>query len=221
MLAIDEFKEELEEIVDFVKNRDKYIEIGARLPKGILMVGPPGTGKTLMGRALAGETGSNFIYKSGSEFEKKYVGQGSKEIRKLFASVKKGEPTIIFIDEIDSLAKKRSPNSPSFTRDTLNQLLQELDGFEAKDNVIIIGTTNHKESIDPALLRPGRFDKVIHVPMPDQKGRLVLLEYYLKKIKHEKIDTEALSKKIIGFSGADIKNLTNIAILHAIRNSTY
>lgn len=178
--GIEEFKEELQEIVDYLKNPEKYEELGAQIPKGVLLTGPPGTGKTLMAKALAGESGCTFYYKAGSEFDEKYVGRGSARIRKLFDEARKNSPAIVFIDEIDSVAGKRGLNSTG--NDTINQILCELDGFRQKDRVIFIGATNMEDSIDPAIKRPGRFDKIINVSLPDVKGREEIIDYYLKKI---------------------------------------
>lgn len=172
VLGIDEFKEELTELVDYLKNPEKYTSVGAQLPKGILLVGPPGTGKTLMARALAGEAGCSFFYKSGAEFEEIFVGVGASRIRELFKTAREKAPSIIFIDEIDTIASKRNPMSvQNSARDCINQILSEMDGFKQSDNVIVIGATNMEESLDAAIKRPGRFDKIIHVPLPDVRGR--------------------------------------------------
>lgn len=171
------------ELVDYLKNPGKYHAVGAKLPKGILLIGPPGTGKTLLARALAGEAGCSFFYKTGSEFDEMFVGVGASRVRELFKKAREKAPSIIFIDELDSVAGTRRSADPGHSRDTVNQILAELDGFKQSDNVIIIGATNFEEAIDPAIKRPGRFDKIIHVPLPDIRGREKIFEYYLKTIK--------------------------------------
>jgi ATP-dependent metalloprotease len=171
VLGIDEFKDELLDIVDFLKHPKKYELAGAKIPKGLLLSGPPGTGKTLMARALAGEAQCAFFYKSASEFNEIFVGMGALRIRKLFESARKHEPAIIFIDEIDSIAGRRHPMEPPEKRETLNQILSEMDGFKQSNKIIVIGATNIEESLDPAIMRPGRFDKTVRVPYPNQKGR--------------------------------------------------
>ena len=171
-----------------------------------------------MARALAGESGCSFFYKSGSEFDEVFVGVGSKRIRELFTQARKSSPSIIFIDEIDALTATRNPMFSSVSRNTINQLLTEMDGFKQSDNVIVIGATNMPGSIDKAVTRPGRFDKIINVSLPDIKGREEIIDYYLKKIKHSKdVKKETLAKATTGFSGADIKNFVNIAILNCIK----
>lgn len=217
VLGIDEFKEELLDIVDFLKNPRKYELAGAKIPKGVLLSGPPGTGKTLMARALAGEAKCSFFYKSASEFDEVFVGMGALRIRKLFEAARNNAPAIIFIDEIDSIAGRRHPFEPPEKRETLNQILSEMDGFKQNEKIILVGATNLGESLDPAILRAGRFDKVIHVPYPDQKGRTDIQNYYLSKIKSTQIDPLLQSKRLIGFTGADIKNFVNLAILRAVK----
>jgi ATP-dependent metalloprotease len=160
-LGIDEFKEELQELVDYLKNPEKYTKSGAKLPKGLLLVGPPGTGKTLMAKALAGESNCSFFYKSGAEFDEMFVGMGARRIRNLFKAAREHSPSIIFIDEIDSVAGKRNAKDPTYSRDTINQILTEMDGFKETDSVIVIGATNFEQSLDPAIKRAGRFDKII------------------------------------------------------------
>jgi ATP-dependent metalloprotease len=179
--GIDEIKEEIDNLIKMVKNPDKYHQKGANLHKGVLLYGSPGTGKTLLARAIAGEAGCSFIYCTGSNFDEMFVGVGAKRIRELFTEAKKHKPCIIFIDEIDSLlSKSRRFNSEhSSSRATINQLLTEMDGFEKTENILIIGATNHEDALDPAAVRPGRFDKKIHVPLPDVKGREEIFEYYL------------------------------------------
>jgi ATP-dependent metalloprotease len=217
VFGIDEHKEELQEIVDFLKNPAKYRRMGAECPKGLLLVGPPGTGKTLLARALAGEANCNLYYKSGSEFDEMFVGLGAKRVRNLFRQAKKNGPSIIFIDEIDSVAGRRSPNEPNHSKETINQLLTEMDGFSSSDNVVVIGATNFEAVLDPAIKRPGRFDKIVHIPKPDRKGREQLLRFYLTKIKHGALDLHDLAGETEGFTGADIENMVNISIIKAVK----
>eukprot|EP01017_Pseudomicrothorax_dubius_P016331 TRINITY_DN1853_c0_g1_i12.p1 TRINITY_DN1853_c0_g1~~TRINITY_DN1853_c0_g1_i12.p1 ORF type:complete len:670 (-),score=184.14 TRINITY_DN1853_c0_g1_i12:1040-3049(-) len=218
VVGIDEFKEELQELVDYLKNPTKYIQAGAKIPKGILLVGPPGTGKTLLARALAGEAGCSFFYKSGSEFDEVFVGMGARRVRELFRKARSKSPAIIFLDEIDSLAGRRVALEPSYARDTINQILAEMDGFKQTDNIIVIGATNMEEALDPAVKRPGRFDKTIHIPVPDVKGREEIFQYYMKKIRIDaKADPAILARQTTGFTGADIQNMCNLAILNAIK----
>ncbi|CAD8145239.1 unnamed protein product [Paramecium pentaurelia] len=221
VLGIDEFKEEFEEIVQYLKNPDKFTQSGAKLPKGILLVGPPGSGKTLLARALAGEAECSFFYKSGSEFDEMFVGVGAQRMRELFQNARKKAPSIIFIDEIDSIGGIRRMNDPTFSRDTINQILTEMDGFKQNDGVIVIGATNFEQVLDPALKRAGRFDKIIHIPLPDIKGRQKIFSYYLNKVKYNKsnVDTLKLAQLTTGFSGAEIQNIVNLAILNAIKNN--
>lgn len=180
VIGIDEFKSEFEEIVDFLKNPEKYKRAGANIPKGILLVGSPGCGKTLMAKALAGESNCSFFYKSGAEFEEVYVGVGARRMRQLFKAAKKHAPSIIFIDEIDSLAGRRSAASIAENRQCINQLLSELDGFKKNESVIVIGATNLEQSLDPAIKRSGRFDKIVRIPLPDVKGREQILQHFSK-----------------------------------------
>jgi len=216
VLGIDEFKEEFLEVVDFLKNSYTYKKMGADIPRGILLVGEPGTGKTLMAKALAGESNCSFFYMSGSEFDEVYVGVGAKRVRELFAQARKHSPSIIFIDEIDSLAGKRSAFDSGFSRDTVNQLLSEMDGFKRSDNIIVVAATNIEDSLDPAVKRSGRFDKIIRVPLPNQKGRQQILEHFANKAKMGNIDFESQAKRTIGFSGAALKNFINTALIHAV-----
>lgn len=215
--GIDECREELEEIVDYLKNSEKYTKVGAKLHKGVLLTGQPGTGKTLLARAIAGEAGVKFFYNSGSDFDEMFVGLGASRVRELFQEAKKSAPCIIFIDEIDAMAAKRSSNDGS--RQTLNQLLVEIDGFMPSDNIIVIGATNLPEAVDPALKRAGRLDKEIEIPLPDKKGRLEILELYLSKIKASpSINTDLLSTKMQGMTGAEIANVVNLSAIQAAKS---
>uniref|UniRef100_A0A8C5Q1E6 ATP-dependent zinc metalloprotease YME1L1 n=1 Tax=Leptobrachium leishanense TaxID=445787 RepID=A0A8C5Q1E6_9ANUR len=215
--GIDEAKQELQEVVEFLKNPKKFTALGGKLPKGLLLVGPPGTGKTLLARAVAGEADVPFFYATGSEFDEMFVGIGASRIRNLFKDAKNSAPCVIFIDELDSVGGKRveSPMHP-YARQTINQLLAEMDGFKPNEGVIIIGATNFPEALDSALVRPGRFDMQVTVPRPDVKGRTEILKLYLGKIKHDvSIDAEVIARGTVGFSGADLENLVNQAALKA------
>ncbi|GAX77639.1 hypothetical protein CEUSTIGMA_g5082.t1 [Chlamydomonas eustigma] len=213
----DEAKEELKEVVEFLKNPGKFTRLGAKLPKGVLLTGPPGTGKTLLARAVAGEAEVPFFYRAGSEFEELYVGVGARRMRALFQAAKKKAPCIVFIDEIDAIGGNRK-HWENNTRKTLNQLLVEMDGFESNDGVIVVAATNLAETLDPALKRPGRFDRQVAVPLPDIKGRADILEYYLlDKPVSSDVDAELLARQTQGFSGADISNLINEAALLAAK----
>jgi cell division protease FtsH len=213
--GIDDAKEELVEVVDFLRSPKKYLDAGARIPKGVLLVGAPGTGKTMLAKAVAGEAGVPFFHTSGSEFEEMLVGAGASRVRDLFAKAKKATPCIIFIDEIDAVAKKRGTVlQAGNTEQTLNQLLVEMDGLEERDNVIIIGATNRADVLDPAVLRPGRFDRTVVVSMPDYKGRKEIIAVHSKNKKFSKnADLDLVARKTIGFSGADIENLLNEAAI--------
>jgi len=216
--GVDEAKDELQEIVEYLKNPQKFTKLGARLPKGVLLVGEPGTGKTLLARALAGEAGVPFLYTSGSSFDEMFVGVGPKRIRSLFEDAKKLAPCLIFIDEIDSVGSNRkyTQMSSSARESTLNQLLTEMDGFKATQGIVVIGATNFPESLDPALSRPGRFDKQVEVPVPDVKGRKEIIEHYLQKtVVASTVDSLTLAKGTPGFTGADLANLINIAAIKA------
>ncbi|MBR3901122.1 MAG: ATP-dependent zinc metalloprotease FtsH [Ruminococcus sp.] len=217
----DEAKEALVEIVDFLHNPQKYAEIGANLPKGALLVGPPGTGKTLLAQAVAGEAEVPFFSISGSEFVEMFVGMGAAKVRDLFKQAAEKAPCIVFIDEVDTIGKKRDGNfSGNDEREqTLNQLLTEMDGFDGKKGVVILAATNRPESLDPALLRPGRFDRRIPAELPDLNGREAILKVHAKKIKtEENIDYNAIARATAGASGAELANIINEAALRAVRN---
>lgn len=219
----DEAKQELQEIVEFLKEPDKFIQLGARIPKGVLMVGPPGTGKTLMARAIAGEAGVPFFSISGSEFVEMFVGVGASRVRDLFDRAKKEAPAIVFVDEIDAVGRQRGAGlggGNDEREQTLNQILTEMDGFETDTNVIIIAATNRPDVLDPALLRPGRFDRKVILDRPDVKGREAIFKVHVKgKPLASDVDIKALGKLTPGFAGADIENLVNeAAILAARRN---
>jgi len=216
-------KEEVEEIVDFLKNPEKYTALGGKIPKGALLVGPPGTGKTLLAKAVAGEAKVPFFSLSGSDFVEMFVGVGASRVRDLFKQAKEKSPSIIFIDEIDAIGRARGKNAMSGSNDerenTLNQLLTEMDGFGTTDNVIVIAATNRADILDKALMRAGRFDRQIYVDLPDIRERKEIFEVHLKPLKIKKgLDTRFLSKQTPGFSGADIANMCNEAALIAARN---
>ncbi|MBQ7935588.1 MAG: ATP-dependent zinc metalloprotease FtsH [Clostridia bacterium] len=219
----DEEKEELVEIVDFLKSPRKYLELGARIPKGVLLVGPPGTGKTLLAKAVAGEAGVPFFSISGSDFVELYVGLGASRVRELFEEAKKNNPCIIFIDEIDAVGRRRGAGlggGHDEREQTLNQLLVEMDGFGANAGIIVIAATNRADILDPALLRPGRFDRQVYVGVPDQKGREDILKVHARGKKFEEgVDFTAVAKGTIGFTGADLENLLNEAALLTARRS--
>jgi len=214
--GINEVKEELVEVVDFLKNPLKYRDFGINLPKGVLLVGPPGVGKTLIAKALAGEAGVPFFYQSGSSFVQMYVGVGAKRVRDLFAKAKMSAPSIIFIDEIDAIGKSRGNLRNDEREATLNQLLTEMDGFEGSEGVIVIGATNKVELLDDALLRPGRFDRRIFVELPGLKDRLEILKVHIKN-KPFKGNLENIAKITVGFSGAALASLVNEASIYALK----
>jgi ATP-dependent metalloprotease len=212
----DEAKEELQELVDFLKNPEKFSTLGGKLPKGVLLVGPPGTGKTLLARAVAGEAGVPFFFMSGSEFDEVYVGVGAKRVRELFTAAKAKSPAIVFIDELDAIGGKRNARDAAYVKQTLNQLLTELDGFEQNSGVIILAATNFPEMLDKALTRPGRFDRNVVVGLPDVRGRMAILQHHMKKIiASNDVSVEALAAGTPGFSGAELENIINQAAVHA------
>lgn len=233
----DEAKQELQEVVEFLKNPDKFSNLGGKLPKGVLLVGPPGTGKTLLARAVAGEAGVPFFHAAGPEFDEVLVGQGARRVRDLFSesqfratklrimqptlfvfleAAKERAPCVIFIDEIDSVGAKRT-NSVlhPYANQTINQLLSEMDGFQQNEGVIVLGATNRREDLDQALMRPGRFDVEVVVPTPDFTGRKEIITHYLRKILSKEINVDLLARGTTGFTGADIENMINQAALRA------
>lgn len=219
--GLDEVKEELFEVVDFMKSPDKYIKMGAKIPKGILFYGPPGTGKTLLASAVAGETDSSFFNVTGSEFVEKYVGVGAKRVRTLFEKARKEAPSIIFIDEIDAIGARRHSESNNEKDQTLNQLLVEMDGFNKDDNIIIVGATNRLDLLDEALLRPGRFDRHIRINSPNYNSRYEILKVHTKnKPLHKEVDLKLLARKTHGFNGAHLANIANEAAIYAVRNNS-
>jgi len=220
--GIDEAKAELQEIIDFLRDPKKFTRLGGRIPKGVLLVGPPGTGKTLLARAIAGEADVPFFTISGSDFVEMFVGVGASRVRDLFTQGKKNAPCIIFIDEIDAVGRHRGAGlggGHDEREQTLNALLVEMDGFESNEGVILVSATNRPDVLDPALLRPGRFDRQVVVPLPDVKGREKILEVHMRKtIIAEDVQGAVIARGTPGFSGADIENLVNEAALHAARN---
>lgn len=217
----DEEKAELEEIVEFLKDPQRFINLGARIPKGVLLVGPPGTGKTLLARAVAGEAGVNFLSISGSDFVELYVGVGASRVRDLFDQAKKDSPAIVFIDEIDAVGRQRGAGlggGHDEREQTLNQLLVEMDGFSANEGVVVLAATNRVDILDPALLRPGRFDRQVYVGHPDIKGREAILRIHARnKPLAEDVSLAEIAKATVGFTGADLENLMNEAALLAAR----
>jgi cell division protease FtsH len=224
--GIDEAKEELTEIVDFLKNPDKYLKLGGRIPRGVLLMGPPGTGKTLLARAVAGEAGVPFFQMSASEFVEMIVGVGASRVRDLFAQAKAAAPAIIFIDELDAIGRSRSAAGPNFSgghderEQTLNQILTEMDGFDSGTGVIVLGATNRPEVLDPALLRPGRFDRRVAVQPPDRAGREAILRVHTRSVPlAPDVDLGAIAASTPGMVGADLANLVNEAALLAAKRS--
>ena len=219
--GLEEIKEELFEIVDFMRFPDKYKKMGAKIPKGVLFYGPPGTGKTLLASAVAGETNSAFFNVTGSEFVEKYVGVGAKRVRALFDRARKEAPSIIFIDEIDAIGAKRHSESNNEKDQTLNQLLVEMDGFTKDSNIIVIGATNRLDLLDEALLRPGRFDRHVHIGSPNYHTRHEILKVHTKdKPIDKKVDLNILAKKTHGFNGAHLANIANEAAIFAVRENS-
>ena len=219
--GIDSEKQELAEVVDFLRDKSKFAAVGARVPRGVLLAGEPGTGKTLLARAIAGEANVPFFAASGSDFSGIIVGLGVAKIKEIFEMAKRNAPCLLFIDEIDAIGQRRSQNSfnDQDREQTLNQLLIEMDGFSNETGIIVIGATNRPDMLDPALLRPGRFDRQVHIDLPDMAGRKAILELHAKKIKmHEDVDLGNLARGTTGLSGADLENLLNEAALHAVRS---
>ncbi|MBA2735326.1 MAG: ATP-dependent metallopeptidase FtsH/Yme1/Tma family protein, partial [Pyrinomonadaceae bacterium] len=219
--GVEEAKEELEEIIEFLKDPQKFQKLGGKIPKGVLMVGPPGTGKTLLAKAVAGEANVPFFSISGSDFVEMFVGVGASRVRDLFEQGKKNAPCIIFIDEIDAVGRHRGAGlggGHDEREQTLNQLLVEMDGFESNDGVILIASTNRPDVLDPALLRPGRFDRRVMVGRPDVKGRDAILKVHTRKIPlDENVDINVIARGTPGFTGADLANIVNEAALNAAR----
>lgn len=215
--GLPEAKQELTDIVDFLKDPEKYTKLGARLPKGVLLVGPPGCGKTLLAKSVAGEAGVPFFQASGSDFDEMFVGTGSKRVRQLFAAARAKAPCVIFIDEIDSVGSTRTNSMiHPHANQTINQLLAEMDGFSKNEGVIVLGATNRRETLDSALLRPGRFDVEVKIDKPDFKARKEILEFYMEKVaKDRNVDVDFLARKLAGFGGSAIENIVNQAALRA------
>jgi len=217
----DEAKEELQELVEFLKDPTRFSTLGGKLPKGVLLVGPPGTGKTLLARAVAGEAGVPFFFMSGSEFDEVYVGVGAKRVRELFAQARAKSPAIVFIDELDAIGGKRNERDAAYVKQTLNQLLVDLDGFAQNSGVVFLAATNFPQLLDKALTRPGRFDRNIVVPLPDVKGRIEIIKHHMKNIQiGPDVDASLLARGTPGFSGAELENLVNQAAVRASRNKS-
>lgn len=215
----DEAKEELQELVEFLKAPEDFSTLGGKLPKGVLLVGPPGTGKTLLARAVAGEAGVPFFFMSGSEFDEVYVGVGAKRVRDLFNAARAKAPAIIFLDELDAIGGKRNERDAAYAKQTLNQLLTELDGFSQESGVIVLAATNFPQLLDKALTRPGRFDRNVVVPLPDVRGRVAILNHHMKNVQvGTDVDAAVLARGTPGFSGAELENVINQAAVHASKN---
>ena len=215
----DEAKDELQEVVEFLLNPERFSALGGKLPKGVLLVGPPGTGKTLLARAVAGEAGVPFFYMSGSEFDEVYVGVGAKRVRDLFTQARAKAPAIIFIDELDAIGAKRNERDAAYVKQTLNQLLTELDGFSQSSGVIVLAATNYPQLLDKALTRPGRFDRKVVVGLPDVRGRMDILQHHIKSVQvGPNVDVAVIARGTPGFSGADLENLVNQAAVRASRD---
>ncbi|MFH1461482.1 MAG: AAA family ATPase [bacterium] len=223
IIGIDDAKEEVKMVVDFLQNPEKYKRLGAKIPKGILLEGPPGNGKTLLARAIANETNSSFFYESGSAFVEMYVGVGAKRLREIFDKARKNKPALIFIDEVDAIgASQRGIGGNEEYRQTLNEFLCQMDGFNKDESVIVIGATNNAFALDKALTRPGRFTKIINIPTPDQKARGDILKFYINKLPRVEIEysyIEQLAQKTNFFSAAELENLVNEAALHAVNKN--
>lgn len=219
VIGIEEYKDEIVDIVKYLKDPSQYSKMGAEIPRGIMLTGPPGTGKTLLAKALAAEAGCKFFYVSGPDVDAFFVGAGAKKVRELFKKARENAPAIIFIDEIDAMAMDRTKfTNIMVDNSTINQLLVEMDGFRKKDNVIVIGATNMVDRLDSALMRPGRFDKTISIPLPDVKGREKLFDHYVKKIKiGETINSKLLAERTTNMSAADVANIVNMAIINAVK----
>ncbi len=218
--GISDVKMELEEIIDFMKNPKKYKNFGARMPKGVLLVGPPGVGKTMIAKAVAHEAGVPFYYQSGASFVQIYVGMGAKRVHELFEAAKNNSPSIIFIDEIDAVGKERDGTRNDEREATLNQLLTEMDGFESKNGVIVVAATNKIDILDSALLRAGRFDRRVFVELPTKRERSCILSKYIKEVPHD-LDVDAISNMTVGFNGASLAALVNEAALLALRQNDF
>ena len=218
--GVDEAKDEVKEIVDFLREPTRFSAIGGRIPKGVLLVGPPGTGKTLLARSIAGEAGVPFLFASGSDFVEMYAGVGASRVRRLFRDARRHKSCIVFIDELDAVGRSRGGNSLSHEEreQTLNQLLVEMDGFESHQGIVVVAATNRQDILDPALLRPGRFDRQVTVGNPDLKGREAILRVHARKIQMDpEVDLRSIARGTPGFSGADLANLVNEAALYAGR----
>ncbi|KAI9800702.1 MAG: hypothetical protein M1825_004024 [Sarcosagium campestre] len=215
----DEAKEELQEVVDFLRAPEKFSSLGGKLPKGVLLVGPPGTGKTLLARAVAGEAGVPFFFMSGSEFDEVYVGVGAKRVRELFNAARAKAPAIVFIDELDAVGGKRNERDAAYVKQTLNQLLTDLDGFSQSSGVVFLAATNFPQLLDKALTRPGRFDRNVVVGLPDVRGRMAILNHHMKAIQvGTDVDSQIIARATPGFSGAELENVVNTAAVHASKH---
>ena len=223
--GLQEGKEDLKEIVDFLKDPKKYLQVGARIPKGVLLVGPPGTGKTLLAKAVAGEAGVPFFSISGSDFVEMFVGVGASRVRDLFAEAKKNAPCIVFIDEIDAVARRRGTGmggGHDEREQTLNQMLVEMDGFGYNEGIIVMAATNRVDILDPAILRPGRFDRKVGVGRPDVRGREEILKVHCKgKPLGDDVDLKQVAQTTAGFTGADLENLMNESAIYAAKEALF